>query len=128
MFTKLLRELQFLANATRSEIVHAINRLAAYTANPSLQHIGALKQVLQYLAGTKSYGITYSNSNKSTSESPNISGYADATFANQDDCKSTFGYVFIASGGAITWHSKKQNTVAQSSTEAEYIALTEVAH
>ena len=57
-FAKLLGELQFLPNATRPDIAHTINRLAAYTANPSLQHTGALKQVLRYLAGTKSYGIT----------------------------------------------------------------------
>jgi hypothetical protein len=42
-FTKLLGKLQFLANATRPVIAYAINRLASYTANPSLQHMGALK-------------------------------------------------------------------------------------
>ena len=45
-FAKLLGELQFLANATRPDIAHAINQLVAYTANPSLQHMGALKRVL----------------------------------------------------------------------------------
>ena len=125
-FAQLLGELQFLANATRPDIAHTINRLAAYTANPSLQHMGALKRVLRYLAGTKGYGIVYKNTD--TPNSPNIfHGYADAAFANQDDCKSTSGYVFIAGGGAITWRSKKQTTVALSSTEAEYIALAEAA-
>jgi hypothetical protein len=126
-YAQLLGELQFLANATRPDIAHAINRLAAYTANPSLQHMGALKRILRYLAGTKSYGIIYSNSPESTTNPNMFSGYADAAFANQDDCKSTSGYVFIASGGAITWRSKKQTMVAQSSTEAEYIALAEAA-
>ena len=127
-FAKHLGELQFLANATRPDIAHAINRLAAYTANPSPQHTGALKRILRYLAGTKSYGITYTNSPENTNNNPNIfSGYADAAFANQDDCKSTSGYVFMAAGGAITWRSKKQTTVALSSTEAEYIALAEAA-
>ena len=45
-FVQLLGELQFLANTTRPDIAHAINRLAVYTANPSLQHTGALKRVL----------------------------------------------------------------------------------
>ena len=126
-FAKLLGELQFLANATRPDMAHTINRLAAYTANPSLQHIGALKCVLRYLAGTKGYGIIYKNSSESANNLNIFHGYADAAFANQDDCKSTSGYVFIASGGAITWRSKKQTTVAQSSTEAEYIALAEAA-
>ena len=48
-------------------------------------------------------------------------------YANTDDYKSTSGYVFLVAGGAITWRSKKQTTIALSSTEleAEYIALSE---
>lgn len=52
-------------------------------------------------------------------------GYSDAAYANTDDYKSTSGYVFLAGGGAITWRSKKQTTIALSSTEAEYVALSE---
>jgi hypothetical protein len=100
-----------------------INRLAAYTANPSLQHTSALKRVLRYLIRTKDYGITY---RKTPSNSSNLCyGYSDAAFANTDDHKSTSGYVFISGGGAITWRSKKQTTIALSSTEAEYVALSE---
>src|SRR6266850_4303135 len=58
-YARLLGELQFLANATRPDIAFMVNRLASYTANPSIHHITALKRVLRYLAGTKSYGITY---------------------------------------------------------------------
>lgn len=90
--------------------------------------MGALKRILRYLAGTKSYGITYSNHDSSSTNNPNIiSGFADAAFANQDDLKSTSGYVFMVAGGAITWRSKKQTTVALSTTEAEYVALAEAA-
>ena len=52
-------------------------------------------------------------------------GYADAAYANTDDYKSTSGYVFVVGGGAIMWRSKKQTTIALSSMEAEYIALSE---
>jgi hypothetical protein len=58
-YARLLGELQFLANATRPDIAYAVNRLAAYTANPSMQHSTALKHLLRYLVGTKAYGITY---------------------------------------------------------------------
>jgi uncharacterized protein YuzE len=122
-FARLLGELQFLANNTRPDISFAVNRLAAYTANPSLQHVTTLKRILRYLAGTKNLGITYS---KNLNENSNIfHGFADAAFANHDDLKSTSGYVFSAAGGAITWKSKKQTTIALSSTEAEYVALSE---
>ena len=54
-------------------------------------------------------------------------GFADAAFANHDDLKSTSGYVFLASRGAITSKSKKQTTIALSLTKAEYVALSEAA-
>jgi hypothetical protein len=123
-YARLLGELQFLANATRPDIAFAVNRLASYTADPSLQHVTALKRVLRYLAGTKSYGIKY------TAETDRINlfhGYADAAYGNLDERRSTSGHVFIAGKGAITWRSKKQPIVALSSTEAEYVALSEAA-
>ena len=52
-------------------------------------------------------------------------GFADAAFTNTDDYKSTTGYVFLVSEGAITWKLKKQTTIAISSTESEYVALSE---
>ena len=125
-FARLLGELQFLANCTRPDIAFAVNRLASYTANPCLQHVTAVKRILRYLAGTKDLGITYTKSCANPNENF-VSGFADAAFANHDDLKSTSGYVFMAAGGAITWKSKKQTTIALSSTEAEYVALSEAA-
>jgi len=80
---------------------------------------------VQYLSGTRSYGITYSD----ILGHPNsFLRYVDAVFMNLDEQKSTTRYVFIIAGGAITWHSKKQSITALSSTKAEYIALSEMAH
>jgi len=123
-FIRLLGELQFIANATRPDIAYAVNRLAAYTANPSLQHVGALKRILWYLSGTRTHGIVY----KALPEEPDFFyGYTDASYGNTDDCKSISGYVFLAGNRAITWSSRKQVSIALSSTEAEYIALSEAA-
>ena len=58
-YAQLLGELQYVANATRPDITYAVNRLASYTANPSLQHQTALKRILRYLSGTSDYCITY---------------------------------------------------------------------
>jgi len=52
-------------------------------------------------------------------------GYTDVAYSNLDERKSTTGYIFIAAKGAITWRSKKQLTIALSSTEAKYVALSE---
>ena len=130
-FAHLLGELQWVANATRPDIAYAVNKLATYTANPSLQHVTALKWILQYLTGTKNFGIPYQinpNNNNYIGDSSNLFyGYADAAYANADELKSTSGYVFLASGGAITWKSKKQTTRALSSTEENILPFPKLA-
>jgi hypothetical protein len=124
-FARLLGELQFIANATRPDIAYAVNRLASYTTNPSLQHVGVLKRILRYLSGTKDLGIVY----RALPEQPSFFyGYADASYGNADKHKSITGYVFLARNGAITWSSRKQLSVALSSMEAEYVTLSEAVH
>jgi hypothetical protein len=57
-----------------------------------------------------------------------VTGYTDASFqTDQDDSKSQSGYIFTINGGAVSWKSSKQETVADSITEAEYIAASEAA-
>jgi hypothetical protein len=112
----------------RPDICYAVNKLAAYTANPGSQHHGAIKRILRYLAGMKTLGITYNKSRDENGNQNLFHGYADAAFVNANDHKSTTGYVFLAAGGAITWKSKKQTVIALSSTEVEYVALSEAGH
>lgn len=75
---------------------------------------------MRYLSGTRTHGLKYSK----TGDSP--LGFVDADWgADIDNRFSHTGYTFILAQAAVTWESKKQRTVALSSTEAEYIALTE---
>ena len=94
-YAKLLGELQFLTNATRPDIAYTVNKLSAYTANPSLQHVGATKRILRYLKGTKNLAIKYlaNPQNEIQGNSNLFYGYADAAYANMDDYKSTSGYI-----------------------------------
>ena len=72
---------------------------------------------MRYLAGTTDYSLTFTGGNL------NLTGYCDADYAGDTDTRrSTTGYVFMLNGGAITWSSKRQPTVAASTTEAEYMA------
>ena len=58
-----------------------------------------------------------------------LHGYTDSSLADQtDDRHSTSGYVFLLANGAISWSSRKQKTVAQNTTEAEYMAMTDTAN
>jgi hypothetical protein len=57
-----------------------------------------------------------------------VKGYNDASFqTDADDSKSQSSFVFCLNGGVVSWESSKQNTVADSTTEAEYIAASEAA-
>ena len=56
-------------------------------------------------------------------------GYSDSSMGDQTDGRhSTSGYVFLLSGGAISWSSRKQKTIAQSTSEAEYMAMADAAN
>ena len=120
-FAQLLGELQYIANAMRPDITFAINKLVSYIVNPSMQHTTVIKRILRYLSGTQDYGLTY----KHSSESLIFKGFGDAAYKNREDNKFTIGYVFLKAEGVITWHFRKQTVTAESSTEAEYIALWE---
>jgi hypothetical protein len=57
-----------------------------------------------------------------------VIGYIDASFqTDQDNLRSQSGYVFLLNGGVVSWKCSKQSTIADSATEAEYIAASDVA-
>jgi hypothetical protein len=93
--------------------------LSRFNNDPGRQHWSAVKRVLRYLRGTSKQKLVYSKNG-----SVEITGSSDADWAaNKDDRRSVTGFVFDLQGGAISWASKRQPTVALSSNEAEYMAL-----
>ena len=105
--------------ATRPDIAFAVSNVAKFSAQPTQQHWTAVKRILRYLRGTADYGLAYS-----PDSSGNCVGYSDADWGGDlDDRKSTSGYVFLISGGAISWKSKKQTCIALSTAEVEHVAL-----
>lgn len=106
---------------TRPDIAFATSAISRYTQSPSKQHIEAAKTVLRYLDGIRNKEITFG----SEVGKLNIIGYPDAYWArDKSDRQSTSGFVFMMNNGPISWCSKKRTSVALSSTEAEYTALT----
>jgi hypothetical protein len=84
-----------------------------------------MKHLLRYLKGTLDYKLCYQARSR---DSVDLIGFSDADWAgDKSDRKSTCGYAFFVNGGIVSWKSKKQTTVAMSSTEAEYIGLSEAA-
>ncbi|PHT70769.1 hypothetical protein T459_25873 [Capsicum annuum] len=91
--------------------------------NPSKLHLGDAMRILRYIAGTSDHGIWYSKVTSFT-----LTGFTDSDYAgNIDDRKSTSGFLFNLGSGAISGSSKKQEVVALSTSEAEYIATTSAA-
>ncbi|KAK8974558.1 hypothetical protein V6N11_034485 [Hibiscus sabdariffa] len=92
-------------------------------ANPGEGHWIAVKNILKYLRRTKDVFLVYGGE-----EELRIKGYTDTSFqTDKDDSRSQSGFVFCLNGGAVRWKSSKQDTVADSTTETEYIAASEAA-
>jgi len=89
-------------------------------SNPSEIHWMGVKRIFRYLRGTSKYGLVYDGSGDLE-----LTGFSDADWAGDINTRrSTSGYVFQLGKFTITWSSRKQATVAKSSTEAEYVALS----
>ena len=102
----------------RPDIAYAVGIVSQYCTNPNQHHWTAVKRIFRYLAGTRGLGILYGGGAR-------CEGFCDSDWGGSADRRSTSGYVFLLNGGAISWANRKQPTVALSSTEAEYIALTQ---
>jgi hypothetical protein len=109
---------------TRPDLAYSVSYLSRFAARPSHDAWKAVKRVMRYIRGTLDYGLVYCRS-QTTSR---LLGYSDADWSNcPDSSRSVSGYTFMLAGGAVSWASARQPCVALSSTEAEYIALTEAA-
>ncbi|KAI8930550.1 hypothetical protein NX059_012545 [Plenodomus lindquistii] len=113
--------LLFAAVTTRPDISFATSRLARHLTNPSHEHHKAADRVLMYLQDTKSTVLQLGGGSR-------LQVASDASFAdNTRDRKSSQGYAIKLYNGLIAWKANKQDTVTTSTTEAELLALSQVA-
>ena len=104
--------------ASRPDIAYSVGACARYQANPKVSHLTQAKRIIRYIAGTIDLGLLYSFDTPAT-----LVGYCDADWAGcTADRKSTSGGCFYLGNNLISWFSKKQNCVALSTAESEYIA------
>ncbi|CAB0019909.1 unnamed protein product [Nesidiocoris tenuis] len=121
-YQNLIGALIYIAVATRPDISFSVSYLSQFNNCYGKDHWLAAKRILKYLKGTSHLTLTYS-----PTKTP-LQGLSDADWAaSQIDRRSYTGYCFQYAGGAISWEARKQKTVALSSTEAEYMCLTEAA-
>ena len=114
--------LMYAATGTQPDISYTVGLLCSYNANPCTRHLTAAKRVLRYLKKTKNLRLIYTTD----TSKHDLYGFVDSDWAKSQDRKSIGGYAFMLSNTAISWSSKKQALVAQSTKEAEYTAFNEV--
>ena len=107
--------------ATWPDLSFSISLLAWFQANPGINHWNTIMHIVGYIKNTIDYGLTYSHN---SDLSPTI--FVDANYGGCRDIHcSSLEYVFMIAGGAVTWSSKHQTTVALSTVEAEYVAMSQ---
>eukprot|EP00253_Pinus_taeda_P024914 PITA_24914 len=104
---------------TRPDIMHAIGIVGRLQANPKATHLQVVKRIFKYLQGTQNYGLWYPRDTNLT-----LHAYTDANWAGSvDDRKRTSGGAFFMGPRLVSWFSKKQSSIALSTSEAEYVAV-----
>jgi hypothetical protein len=119
MYRQLIGSLMYLVN-TSPDICFAVNTLSQHMVEPRQVHWMASKHMLRYFHGNIGYGLRYVSC-----EDVKLQGYTDSYWAGSAVArKSTSGCCFSLGSGMISWLSRKQTSVALSTSEAEYIAAS----
>lgn len=121
-FPKLAGSILYAATVTRPDLAYAASVLCRFISKWSMDHWKAAKHMLRYIRGTTDLALTFDASAGKRA----LLGWADANWGGcLDTRRSTTGYVFKTYGGLVAWKSRRQPTVALSTTQAELLASTE---
>ena len=122
VYRELVGSLLYATTCTRPDLSWVVSKLSQHLAAPDSSDWVMLKHVLKYVKGTIDFSLSFTKSTNGLG----IHGYSDSDWASSADRRSTTGYYFAlhTSGPPVSWKSRKQPTVALSSCEAEYMALS----
>ncbi|SGY70463.1 BQ5605_C004g03153 [Microbotryum silenes-dioicae] len=119
-YLQAIGSLMYASTGTRPDLAYTVGYLARFSHSPSAAAWGAVKHAFRYLAGTLSHGLRYARGNPAP-----LLGYSDCNWgACVLSSKSTMGYTFVYAGAAVSWSSRLQSRVADSTCDAEYLALS----
>ena len=120
-YKEAIGSLIFLSMVTRPDISYSVGVLSRYAENPTKAHCNGVKRIIKYIKGTLNHGLIFGRCRKENSI--NILAFSDADFAGDSKTRrSTSGCLIKLGSDLITWSSRKQPTVALSTTESEFIA------
>ncbi|CAD6941149.1 unnamed protein product [Tilletia caries] len=122
MFQAIIGCLNWLVQASRPDIAYAVATLARHCKNPGPIHFGVVKRVMRYLVATADYKF------RIAAHSINdVTAYSDADFGGDFSAKSTSGYSVSVHGATVAWGAKLQSLIADSTAQAELIAVWQTA-
>ena len=129
-YRSVIGKLNYLEKGSRPDIAYAVHQLARFSSNPKKSHADAVIHLVKYLRATKDKGIILD-----PKQDKSFEVFADADFSGNwfsrtaehdtSTAKSRTGYIISIFGCPIIWQSKLQTQIALSTTEAEYIALSQ---
>ncbi|GJU96006.1 putative ribonuclease H-like domain-containing protein [Tanacetum coccineum] len=117
LYRSMIGSLMYLT-ASRPDIMFVVCACARFQVTPKVSHLHAVKRIFRYLKGQPKLGLWYPKDSPFDLEAYTDSDYAGASL----DRKSTTGGCQFLGSRLISWQYKKQTIVANSTTEAEYVA------
>lgn len=115
----------YAAVVTRPDIAYAVTFLSQFSSHPGPNHWVAGKRILRYVKGTRQHGLTYARSKSNSAE---VICYADTNYAsNPKDRRSFLGWCFVIMDCLVSWKTRKHRWEATSTSNTQYMALSEVA-
>jgi hypothetical protein len=121
-YRRLVGSLRYLTH-TRPDLAFSIGYISRFMQRPTTEHQQAVKRIICYIAGTLDHGLYYPR----CPGEGHLVGYSDSDHAGDiDTSKSTSGILFFFGKCLVSWQSVKQQVVALSSCEAEFIAASTV--
>jgi hypothetical protein len=120
-YREVIGKLLWIARCTRPDVLFRVIQLAQYVSRPTMVQWGAILHLIRYLGATRDYGIVLNQT-----PSHILTLYTDASHGDrQMDRKSVTGYVLFINGSPVDWCSRKQKSIAISTAEAEYVAISD---
>jgi hypothetical protein len=127
MFRSGVGMLLYLIKYSRPDIGNAVREIAKVMDGPTELQVKSLYRLIKYVLDTKNQGLLMSPLEPEENSTWIMSAYCDSDYAgDKDGRKSVSGFVIYIQGCLISWKSRKQKSVTLSSSEAEYVAISEV--
>ncbi|XP_042035223.1 secreted RxLR effector protein 161-like [Salvia splendens] len=123
LYSNAVGSLMYAMVCSRPDIAHAVSVVSRFMVQPGKEHWQAVKRIFRYLRGTYDVGLVYGGDTHCS-----VTGYSDSDYAGDvDGRRSMTDYVFTLGGSVVSWKATLQAAVTLSTTEAEYMTLTEAA-